>query len=131
MQLESLGSDDTNLADTTTQDLSVKHFIFLDALSKLMMFSEALLSICRILSVFDDEKAILEAVKTGIDYDSRNNSTGISTTSLTAQNSPKSGTQPMLADSSLCANSRLAPDTNHLRTDCSSAGKKGALDVAA
>jgi hypothetical protein len=83
------------------------------------------------LSVFDDEKAILEAVKRGIDYDTRNNSTGISTTSLTAEKRPKSGIQPMLADSSLCANSRLAPDTNHLGIDCSSAGKKGARDEAA
>jgi hypothetical protein len=69
------------------------------------------------LSVFDDEKAVLEAVKTGSDYDTRNNSTGNSTTSLTTPNDEMPCTQPMLHDLSLRANSKPVSDTNDCLTD--------------
>jgi hypothetical protein len=82
------------------------------------------------LRVFDDEKAILEAVRTGRDHDTRNNRTGNSTTSLTTLNNETPRTQPMLSDSSFCANPGLESDSDGLSNGGSLVKEKRGSDEA-
>jgi hypothetical protein len=64
------------------------------------------------LSVFDDETAVREAVRTGKDHDMGNSSTGNIATGSAVDHAEKSSTQPLCDGPSICTNPERVSDIN-------------------